>query len=198
MDAIVNNFFYDIIARLIPGLVILLLYGNQWLATIHDTLKNSSIFPAVCIFLVAWLIGLSLDILTLCFGVFVLKTLPAFVNKKLPKTFLEHLKKTLPISLWGVRFLREWSLPKRPTAVREGKEKESEAAKFARIQLFMSEAETVLFRVMFCICTTTFFWWPPVLSDVGLTRFIYSLVGFAVSLVCWIRFKNSLRLIPAI
>src|ERR1039458_4982054 len=64
MNTLLSSFFYDGICRLIPGIVVIGLYGKHLLTRADHALHASSVFLTVCTFLVAWLIGATLDTLT--------------------------------------------------------------------------------------------------------------------------------------
>jgi hypothetical protein len=70
MNELLREFFYDGICRIIPGLIIIGLYGRQLLLEANSALQNitkdhSLVFLVPCVLLAAWLIGVMVDIVTL-------------------------------------------------------------------------------------------------------------------------------------
>jgi hypothetical protein len=180
MNTLLSSFFYDGICRLIPGIVVIGLYGKHLLTRADHALHASSVFLTVCTFLVAWLIGATLDTLTYWPIVALLKK----VRNNWP--VLPRLRDELvPNYQQGGT-----AAPKSGT---EGQKTETEAQKFERLQHVRMQAESVLFRSMFCISTITIFWWPTTFSGVGLTRYFYSIGGIGVFLVCWWYSRKALQ-----
>ena len=180
MDTLLSSFFYDGICRLIPGLVVIGLYGKDLLFRADHALHSPSIFLPVCIILVAWLIGVTLDTLTFWPIVALLKKVP----KNWPGLSRLRVELVPNCQPRGTAATKTDSAAPIP---------ESDAQKFVRLQCVKMDAERTLFRSMLCISAFTIFCWPTTFSDVGLTRYIWSFVGTAVFLLCWWYSREALK-----
>jgi hypothetical protein len=171
MDTLGSHFFGDLISRLIPGIVIIGLYGKHLLIRADHAFHGPSVLLTVCIFFVAWLIGATLDTLTFRPVIALFKLVP---------------------DTWTLSWLRDKLLPNLQqggtSAPKTGNATpiaESDAQKYDRLQRLRMEAERALFRCMMCISALTIIWWPTTFSGVGWIRYFYSVVGTGIFFVCW-------------
>jgi hypothetical protein len=164
MDTLISNFFYDAICRLIPGIVVIFLYGNRFGVRAHDALKNSSALLAVCILFIAWFIGATLDTATFA----------PFVN--IPQ--IAHALQTNSQRVGPVSQQTENTGCKTVNI-------ETDAEKFARVQHIRQGAEIVLFRIMAFISFFTIIL-PPAIGSNGkpISRW-FGGICMVVFSVCW-------------
>lgn len=176
MDTLFLYFFGDVICRVIPGMVIIALYAKPIFNYADHLLKNSEVSRMLCIFLTAWLIGLTVDI-----GSFALGNIPL---NSLPKMFpsMSHICDEL--------------LCKESPGKTDGqngsaaaKQNESDSQRYERMQLWKFTAEKILCRVMLCISVFTVFV-PPKTFHSKWNRFsIYSIIASVVFSGCWVWLK---------
>jgi hypothetical protein len=162
MDTLLSYYIGEIITRVIPGIIVIGLYGSKFVTVVNSSSHDSSTFLTICIILIAWLIGLTLDIFFFAVGGFFLK-----------------LKR---LSWFHGKLLTE------KDALRPDKHpnKESDAQKCNRLQLMLINPTRALFRVMLCISIITIF--SPPTTDFGFqwSRYnIYSIGGALAFFVCW-------------
>jgi len=153
MDTLISNFFHDGICRLIPGIVVICLYWTNLVTSVHNALnKGSSVFLAVCILLIAWGIGATLDTMTFA---------PAFDYPQIRQ------------ALFRTNQLAEFNAKKAETLAQNSTNQlrglvaqtdENDAQKFERVQKVRLQAEIVLFRIMMCISFFTFLRPPNIFS----------------------------------
>ena len=58
---LLNEFFHEAISRVIPGLVVLVLYADRYLVNAFNAFNHSSVIFGLTTLVAAWLIGLTLD-----------------------------------------------------------------------------------------------------------------------------------------
>jgi|ERR1017187_1830251 hypothetical protein len=179
MDTLILNFFHDGICRLIPGIVVICLYGNNLVTLAHKTLKNSFVFLAVCIFLIAWFIGATLDTFTFA-----------------PAYYIPQIRN----ALISTNQLAKMNAQRAEALAQKD---ENDAQKFERVQKVRMYAEIELFRIMMCISLFTcilppkklfsIVWPSTTFSDSQWTRWYNKnlrprfpgIIGTAVFLICW-------------
>lgn len=64
MDKVITVFFYEVINRIIPGVVFIGFYYSDEVDNAIHRFQNQQIFAALCILLAAWLLGIMLDAIT--------------------------------------------------------------------------------------------------------------------------------------
>jgi hypothetical protein len=150
MNDLISEFFYDGISRIIPGLVVIFLFAHRLLEKALTTLHDSSIILYVFIFLAAWLIGVTVEMI--------------------PVLFLLLLKGLSPHCTWA-KGLLHWLLPSDPAAFSQSIQRINEFQKekiagleikqrwwwYAHRQIYKSFAEKIMFRSLFLIFLVTCF-----------------------------------------
>jgi hypothetical protein len=64
-NILLTNFFHEVFSRVAPGLVVLALYAHKQVIAAFDKIHDSSIIFGLSILAVAWLIGVTLDIVVI-------------------------------------------------------------------------------------------------------------------------------------
>jgi hypothetical protein len=169
MDALISNFFYDVICRLIPGIVVIWLYGGEIFIRASTMLRGSSISLTVFIMLIAWVIGVTLDTITFA---------PFYYFPKIRQAFFPTEQQ------------RE--MDAQFTKMLSGKE-ETDAQNFLRLQLVRLQAEIVLFRVMMFISAFAIVLPPTILSDDKMISHLYGVIGTFVFFICWWFGRNLIK-----
>jgi hypothetical protein len=155
----------------IPGIVVLALYGKNLFNHADHLLKGSEASRAFCIFLTAWLIGLTLDL-----GVFAIGSIALTNAQKICPILSPFCEKLLPKDQPGE------SDTKKPDTYARQNENDSQKSERMLHERFLGEK--ILFRVMLSISVITIFW-PPI-TFLPTWRLFYSFVATAVFLGCWL------------
>jgi hypothetical protein len=175
MDTLLTYYSSDVICRVIPGIIIIGLYGKHYVIRASQELPNSSSLLVVFIFLVAWLIGFMLDQV-----IFLLVAYP-----------LEWLSKR-PRWSWVSSRCNILLPNNQPPAKEHVTETKSFHGKFRYMNGVMLKGGIVLFRSLCCISVITFVWLPTIFSGVQWAR-LYSIIGAFVFLACWRLSKAALQ-----
>src|SRR5208337_3972554 len=173
MEYLIKEFFYDGISRIIPGLVVIALYGRNIGMTgdFHD----ASLMLNLYVIVAAWVIGAIIEMLTY---------FPALLVKSPRKT--PHDDK--PPSRWA-RVI-DWFLP---TFEHDAT---LSATRIEQIDRLMTKkyGEAVMFRCLIAIFTFSYFsfyFWPPkVFWSIEWSK-TYSTIGAVTSVFGWFYLKYT-------
>ncbi len=162
MNELLQEFFYDGISRIIPGLVTIGFYGRN-IVMLGD-FKDASVTLSICLFLAAWLIGAIVEILTI----------------SLPKFLLYLLKDWFSLSKL-VSPVESWLFPSYDFEVGKPPPTEREKRK-----LF---AEATMFRCLLVISVVNYFAKPDFFWSIRWTQ-CDSIFGAIVFMVAWVWLKT--------
>ncbi len=129
---LITEFFYDGISRLVPGLIVVAIYGHRLIETAFCKMNGASAMLSICVFLAAWLVGALIEMLTFVPFEFMLTNF----QLRFPRNnFLLNLKKE--------------HLPIRVLVIKNAEDKPYERQ--LRRQVYKLFAETRMFRCLFFI-----------------------------------------------
>ncbi|MGA2280896.1 MAG: hypothetical protein ABSG80_11410 [Verrucomicrobiota bacterium] len=163
MNTLIWFFFHDAICRLIPGIIVIGLYWNHLVIRAHVALKKEySLFLAMCIVLIAWLIGATLDTVTFS---------PWYRIPQVAQVLKLNIPQTNVTQTAGNNIV--------------DKGDRGDIEKYWLVQRIRITAEIVLFRIMMVISAFIILWPPINLGVKSKWLRFYGLIGTIVFGLCW-------------
>jgi hypothetical protein len=156
MTDLTTEFFYDGIARIIPGLVVIALYGRHIVMMALKDFQDASVVVGFCVFFAAWVIGVIIDILTFHPFVCLLKVAPRC-------NLIQRLQLHL-LSDYDHKSMKELEF---------------------RRQVYKAFSEKIMFRSLSAISLITFIWTPADFWTIKWNAF-YSAFGAIVFGAAWL------------
>ena len=193
MNDLASEFFFGAVARIPPGLLIVVLYWRTETENIfhaHRDFFSSPLLFIICVLVTAWFLGVMVDAVIFVPLVYILSgfglyTRPAPIadsNDKNEDVRREKCGPLANIKSWFLTYIR-------PVRIPDPEDQDEDCRRVKRRFAYFRNAEATMSRCLYCIFLVSCFRRPEPFSNIHWT-WLYSLSGFFAFLLLSILVKG--------
>jgi hypothetical protein len=193
MNDLASEFFFGAVARIPPGLLIVVLYWRTETENIfhaHRDFFSSPLLFIICVLVTAWFLGVMVDAVIFVPSAYFFSRLgcypgPAPIPDSNDKHKVLGRKKCTPLA-----YIKSWLRAYiRPVPIPDPKDQDEDCRRVKRRFAYFLMAEATMSRCLYCIFLVSCFYPPERFSNIHWTWY-YSLSGFLAFLLLSILVKG--------